>query len=238
MLLAYIDETHAGDEDSNYYTVAVVMSPEQAKSLTEELDDLVLRTSEKFSEVPRRAELHGHELMKGSDDWAPLKRMLRARIGIYEEAMDIIGRNVEAIYIRGVNRLRLRNRYGERAYHPHVVAMKFLLEELNLHCMPHGQLVLCIADEHGERAAVRESMRDAREGFGWGYRNSELENVLDTCHFAPSCHSRPVQAADLVAYMFRRQRDHEESDERSAAAKDRMWSAVSPLVVGERVWHP
>lgn len=238
MLLAYLDETHGGVAGrGNYYVVAAVIEPEQSMLLTQELDDLVRSTARKFN-VSAQAELHGHELMKGSDDWTPMRLELRARISLYRDCLSVIADRIDGFYVRGVNRERLLRRYSQASFDPHVVATKFVLEELEKHCTPQDQLALCIADEHGQHAAVRDEMRRMRHGVGWGYKQVRLDHILDTCHFVPSHHSRMVQATDMIAYMYRRQRDHVETDPRAQAARDLMWGEIKHRLIREHVWHP
>lgn len=50
---------------------------------------------------------------------------------------------------------------------------------------------------------------------------------MDTLHFAPSHASRLVQAADVIAFLYRRVFTHEETDTRSRKAKIAMWRRLA-----------
>lgn len=65
------------------------------------------------------AELHGYDLFQGKGDWEPIKLMPRARIGVYDQALRAMADHDVTVIIRGVMTQRLRNRYGDRAWHPH-----------------------------------------------------------------------------------------------------------------------
>jgi hypothetical protein len=50
-----------------------------------------------------------------------------------------------------------------------------------------------------------------------------LSSLLDTVHFAPSHRSRMLQAADMLAFTYRRHQTVLESDQRAQKIMDRMW---------------
>ena len=84
MLLAYVDESYLGD----YYWIAAVVCPEEeARPLTGALDAAVSSVALSNTGIGGGAELHGHALFHGKDDWAALKAMPRARIGVYAAAL-------------------------------------------------------------------------------------------------------------------------------------------------------
>lgn len=64
------------------------------------------------------AELHGYDLFQGKGHWEPMKRMPRARIGVYDQALRAIADHDVTMIIRGVMTPRLRDRYGDRAWPP------------------------------------------------------------------------------------------------------------------------
>jgi hypothetical protein len=104
-------------------------------------------------------------------------------------------------------------------------------------CHPK-QRVLLIADEVDGQDGHRRNLWDYRRRGTPGYRSSRLVQIVDTIHFAPSHASRLIQAADLIAYMYRRRKLHHETDQRAADANQRIWSHVSDRIVHEWEWIP
>lgn len=62
--------------------------------------------------------------------------------------------------------------------------------------------------------------------------------MLDTLHFGPSNHSRLLQAADMVSFVWRRRCTVNEADPRAAAAMERIWQAFAPAVAVQWIWQP
>lgn len=57
--------------------------------------------------------------------------------------------------------------------------------------------------------------------------HTTLSALLDTVHFAPSHRSRMLQAADMLAYTYRRYQTVAEPDPRAQRIMDRMWSKLT-----------
>ncbi len=92
---------------------------------------------------------------------------------------------------------------------------------------------LIIADERGDRERHRERFATYQtEGTPGVYMHTTLDTLLDTVHFAPSHRSRMLQAADVVAFIYRRFRTVTESDPRAAEEIRRLWAKI----VGQRCY--
>lgn len=96
MLLAYLDESH---DESEYWIARLIVPALRAQALENTFDAIVVKAEKTFPQLMKSdgkpIELHGHALAQGTEDWAPMKDMLRARLGIYEEALRAIsGRRV------------------------------------------------------------------------------------------------------------------------------------------------
>lgn len=230
MLLTYIDETHAGTGVGNYYVVALVFSGSSPCALVRELDAVGAHAASAHQGASADTELHGYELMEGAGPWAALKRMPRARIGIYDDALRVIARHTDSVIIRGIKQPPPAHSPAQ-IVHPHVAASLLLFESLDRYCEERDDIMVMVADEHAQYAAVRKSLRDARHRA----RTPRLLNLIDTCHFVASRDSRLVQAADLVAYIYRRQREHAETNPRALEARNRLWGHIAPLLVIEDV---
>ena len=51
--------------------------------------------------LTEKAELHGYELFHGDKEWAPAKNTVRARIGLYRRALQVIAEHADALVICG-----------------------------------------------------------------------------------------------------------------------------------------
>lgn len=234
MLLTYMDESYTR---AHYYIAALCCPDDQALSLASALDQVVDGAANDYG-VPADAELHGHSIFQGRDEWACMSNFARARVGVYERAMQAIGEHDVSLVLRGVDVARLNARYATPK--PHAYVLQHVMERVNGHarrCRPKER-VLLIADEVDGQDGHRQNLWRYRRTGTPGYRSSRLEQIVDTIHFAPSHASRLIQAADLVAYMYRRRQTHREADARATSANERIWNRVSRRVVHEWEWLP
>lgn len=233
MLLCYLDESYTADR---YYIATLAVPDDAARSLTRALDDVVRKAATEHG-VDEKAELHGHALMHGKEDWALMGPKIRARIGVYDAAMKAMGDHDVHVILRGVNVAALKKRYV-KPYPPHSVVLQHTLERINGLSATRGHRALLIADELPDQDQYRDDLGAYQELGTPGYLPSQLTNIVDTIHFAPSRASRLLQAADLIAYMHRRIETHTETDPRAIKARERMWSHVEPRVHHRWTWWP
>ncbi|MBI9115736.1 DUF3800 domain-containing protein [Sanguibacter suaedae] len=229
MLLAYVDESYAKDQ---YFCLgAIVVDSDAASTIERGLDELVVEYSSSTS-LPMDAELHGYELFHGKGDWSCLK--LRQLINVYGRAMHIIGTSGARLIFRSMDVARQLRRYSA-PYPPHDVVLGHVLESIESVAADIGDHVVVIADEVHSEERHRTNFRSFRRLGTPGYQSSTLPHLLDTLHFAPSKHSRLLQAADLVTFMHRRRNMAVDTDPRAIATSDRIWASVADSVV--RSWH-
>lgn len=235
VLLAYVDESFTIDR---YYIAALVVQDAAAASLISSLDKIVDDAAWSFSGLDHRAELHAYDLVAGKRAWLPLRGMVRARIGIYEAAINAIADHDAAIIVRGVNSAGLLKRYGDRADSPHSVVMTHLIERLDEYAVAKKDSALIIADEVDGQSEYRQALWTYQHGSTWGYRARKITRVIDTIYFAPSHASRLVQGADLIAYLYRRRATVTETDARA----ERAWAGIKARALVRQdhfyCWHP
>ncbi len=226
--LAYIDESYT---DAYYFIGAVIVDDGTAPALDRALDEVAeaARTTH-LPSVPGPLELHGYPLFQGKGEWAAIKEKTRARIAVYEDCMRAIGQQDVQVFLHGLDRRSHRAHYGASAWPAHEVILPRLLERLNDFGRDMREQILVIADEVDDPERHRLDLHQAKLHGTPGYRSSRLENILDTLHFAPSHHSRLIQAADLVTFLHRRHRTKTNPDPREAATTDRLWSHIQPRV--------
>lgn len=218
MFLAYVDESF--DQDL-FHLGAIVIEPEVAHAITQELEALAreVRGSYGFLEVP---EFHGYEMFHGEDSWLHMKGQVRARVGIYHDVVDIIAREGVIFMVKCISARALAAQYL-RPYPREQVAWTYLLQDINERCWNHGELALVIADQVSEDETRRRELAQMRRvGTFASYRRTTLPNIIDTLHFAPSHHSRLIQAIDCALFIVQRRRSRADTDDRAIAQVARL----------------
>lgn len=224
MLLAYIDETYRPGKE--FWVSALVCPADSIPAIAAALDDVVERSVAKFPEVKEDAELHGYELDAGSGHWEPLKKKARARVGVYRDAVETIASFDDFAWFRG-GLIESKVDWHD-SNDPHEWSLKFLLERINRYAKNNDQHVLCICDEVHNRDIYREKLQHYRKHGTGGYNPSRLPRIADTLHFAPSCHSRMVQAVDMVTYVLNRNR-HPAEHEKTREFYADLWDVLEDL---------
>lgn len=103
-----------------------------------------------------------------------------------------------------------------------------------------GEIVLVTCDQTDDPDRHHANLRVFRKFSTGGIRPRQLTTIVDTIHFADSCHSRLVQAADLLSYLsFRVRTDelYQRLGKPTQAAK-RLWRIVEPLQSRFYIWCP
>lgn len=232
VLLTYVDESHSS---KRYYVAGLAVHHDSVRDLENALHLVVQRAVKDFGVASSHAELHGHRLFHGQEDWEDL--LPRQRIAVYGWALDAIAAHEVKVFLRGVDRPALTARYV-RPQHPHDVCLQHLLERVDGYAQRTAQAALVIADELNEHERRRSDFRTFKEWGTPGYLSSTLPRIVDTIHFAPSHHSRLLQAVDLIAYLRHRMLTQTESDPRATRANETLWAKLAAVIEHERTWYP
>lgn len=225
MLLCFVDESDHGD----FRGFAAVIADEHAtKELTDELNRLMIQASVDYG-IPAETEIHGHPLFHGKENWKQVGA--RARANVHEKVIDAIVAADVAILLRSVSERRLRERQARNNYPiqfpPEQVCFQHILQRADRFAKASNTYALVIADERGDRERHRERFTIYQtDGTPGVYMRTKLDALLDTVHFAPSHHSRMLQAADMLAFTYRRYQTVVETDHRAQRVMDRMWSKL------------
>lgn len=234
MLLAYVDESYTADKF--YLSALVVADGEQARAIEEGLDALLVEfRSNGAAPVPANAEFHGKEIFHGQGGWSGVG--VRARVAIYRRALELITVSGARVAIRGMDCRAQRVRYAN-PHPPHEVVLAHLLESLDKVAIDEDEHVLVVADEVHASERHRTNFRSYKRIGTPGYQSSKLDRIRDTIHFAPSIHSRLLQAADLVTYLYRRTQTHSEPNDAAKEATSLVWAAIEPAVIVKWTWRP
>jgi hypothetical protein len=231
VLLTYIDESYTG----GWFTMAALLvDGPAAVALTDELERVANAAAAAYGLLVD-VELHGHEIFHAKGAWSDVP--VRARVGVFDDVIEAVAAQDVRVIARAMDVLGQRARYTYPEP-PHKVVLQHLLERVDECVTSLGEYALVIADEVEGEAGHRADLSIYREVGTKGYRSRKLTRIVDTLHFAPSHASRLVQAADVIAFLYRRTFTHQESDERSRKAKIAMWNRLRPRIYHELCWFP
>ena len=205
MLLTYVDESYTTDW---FAMAALLVDGPAAVALTDELDRVAANAAKAYG-LDARVELHGHEIFHAGGAWAGVP--VRARVGVFDDVIEAVAAQDVRVIVRAMDTVGQRARY-HAPDPPHTVVLQHLLERVDECATSLGEYALVIADEVDGQARHRTHLSSYREIGTTGYRRRKLTRIVDTLHFAPSHASRLVQAADVIAFLFRRVFTHQEVD--------------------------
>ena len=225
LLVAYLDETYLKGKE--HALIALVLPAHKIAELEAALDKVVEK-AQRQHDLDVELELHGYELSGGTGCWKGLAP--RARVRNYQDAVDAIASIEGAAICHGS--VDLSTRAPQDA---HVWALTIALERVN-HCAYWlDQKVIGICDDVGNKVVYQRMYAHSRKQGTPGSSGNRLSSFTDGLHFTPSCYSRPVQAVDLVAYVYRRVMITPHQDPRAHKAMLDMYQALEPL--WERGFH-
>lgn len=217
LVVAFADESES--RSGIYCFAGVVASAEQIRQLTRDLDKL-MAIVEADHGVRRGTEIHAREVFQGLGPWAHVPP--RLRLWLQVKVSEAIRASGVELFARGVDGVALRRRQSRSRYPMNFTAaqesFKHLLQRIDDRCGSE-RCVLVIADERSDRDSHRTDLaRHKIEGTPGDYWHTTFSRVVDTIHFSPSDASRMLQAADHLAFFYRRRQEFpSESDRRVEA---------------------
>ena len=229
MFFSYVDESFNKDR---FDLGALLVSPRQALELSNDLEDVAKRAHLAYG-LPARPELHGYEIFHAEGEWLPLKSLVRARIGLFDDIIDLICRYNIALLVQPISKQNLQTKYGSRAKPREQVAWEFLLQQIDewakgkTYGSGKPTVTLVIADQIDEHEARRRDVEQFRQsGTTAAYKRTNLDTLIDTLHFAPSHHSRLIQAIDCALFVVHRYETIKTGDPRSIATVKRWYDQL------------
>jgi hypothetical protein len=236
---AYVDESF---NKKNFVLGSMLVEPDDVHALSVKLDELAATAAWDYK-LPHDVEFHGYEMFHGEQSWSPMKQQVRARIGVYRKMIDIILAHRVIFIFQCIAEEPLRERQARTAYPENFsssqVAWSFLLQKISQHAIDRETQTLVIADEIAEDEARRRALADyRRSGTPGSYLKSKLPGILDTIHFAPSKHSRLLQAIDCMLFIYLRRRNRIDKDPRAIKTLDEIHDQmIAAKVIREyHVW--
>lgn len=229
MLAAFIDESYLHSEDV-FVLGCVLADGESLASLVRALD-AVVHSAASYG-IDSSAELHAHEMFHGKGEWRALSGKARAQVALYREAFRGIRNSGVRVLTRATTPSKLN------VAKPHALTLRYLIEEIDRIAAADNEHVLVICDHVDESSTYCDELRTQKVSGSGGYKSRRPTRILDTMHFADSRDSRGLQAADLVAFLRRRQirnrtvRVHP----RETKAISDVWDELRPCIIAEREW--
>lgn len=225
VLLCFVDESNLGD----FYGFSAVLADEHAtKGLTASLNAVMRQAGVDYG-LPATTEIHAHPMFHGKDEWALIGA--RARVGLFFKVIEAILAEDVTILLRSVDAELLRRRQALEHYPvlfpPEQVCFQHILQRADAISTRRNTHALVIADNRSDRDRHRERFAIYQtKGTPGVYMRTTLERLLDTVHFAPSHQSRMLQAADMLAFIYRRKNTVIEPDARGAKAMKALWGLI------------
>jgi hypothetical protein len=210
-LHAFLDESYGAD---HYYMAAVVVDDREYRKLRDGLDRVASAAHEQFNVDPD-VEFHAHDIMQGRKSWECFHGRVHEAVALCRTAARAIRESGALLIIEGVDVARLNNRYNYPDP-PYDVTLRHTLERVNEYAKRRELLCRVTADfvnDHNQHSAVVEGyMRTGTPGC----RTSKLERLVQPVQWSDSGDERGIQAADMLAYIYRRVREPEPSRSRRA----------------------
>jgi hypothetical protein len=239
VLLCYVDESTHG----SFHGFAAVLADDYAtRKLTASLNKIMDQASVDYG-ILRTTEIHAHPMFHGQEAWRDVG--VRARVALFYKIVDAIVSEDLTILLRSVDQVKLELRQAREnypvAFPPEQVCFQHILQRADRIAESRETHCLIIADNRSDRERHREHFATYQtQGTPGVYMRTTLDRLLDTVHFAPSHQSRMLQAADVLAFIYRRRQTVKESDARSEAAMHRLWGSIvdSQKVYDLGSWPP
>lgn len=237
--MAFVDESYEDRRD--LFVLGCVLCDGAALQALEDGLDTVVAAAARYG-VPDTAELHGWEMFHGKEDWAVLKGKARAQVGVYADAFSAIASSGALIITSTLHKK------SALTVDPYMLAFRYLAERIDSYARRSDTHVIVICDDIDEGAAQRRHLDDIRARTTRGWKPTKIERIRDTMHFADSKNSRGLQAADLVAFLYRRflrlSEPGQQIDRREAKSLERLFELFGGtlgeggIVIEHKSWTP
>lgn len=227
----FVDESYGADD---YYVAGVLVTEVQHRALAGGMDRVKEHVSSRFG-LPRDVEFHAHRLMQAQGDWEGMQGQLHESVAIYRNVLRAIVGSGAIILLEGVDvrRLNARYRYPDS---PYEVALRHLLERADGWCAGWDATCRVTADMIDRADDFAEAIAGYTRVGTPGFRPSRLERILAP-EWVDSRSEIGVQAADMVAYIMRRNREVQGAPKAQRATRS-LVHQLRPAIRHERKWVP
>jgi hypothetical protein len=197
MHLIYYDEVKHDPPNQNSFWLGGICAPVEIVAELEAAMNEISRDAFGDATLKRETEFHGIELCRGKGNFK--RRPFDERLDYLRRILEIIGReDLHRIYIRIIPENIAFSRKP-----PEEIAFMYLIEKVDNLLKELGTLGMMFGDydEPNVGSSVASLSRYRQGGTDW-HRGRDIENIVDTVHFARSHHSRMIQLADVFLYCL------------------------------------
>lgn len=237
VLQAFLDESYNAD----FFSIGAAIAEADDWDAVEDGFHQIIKQAVKDYGISHDAELHGHELMGGSNGWEPLRGKHREIADIYATALRILIDHHVVFIFRGIDVLRLRRRY-KYPDPPHKIVLGHILERIDDYGKTQGagpNSMIAACDEVGTQIEHQADFLSAKLLGTPGYRSSKLERISAPLNFLSSQPVPEIQAADLAVYLYRRRATiPHENHPAAQRTRNRLWEIIAPHIFHEGIWCP
>jgi Protein of unknown function (DUF3800) len=238
MHIAFADESYS---ENFYFMGGVIVTTTQLKAIEISLSKLIENIrAERSLDTSINIEIHGSDLFSGFKDWYFLRNEPRLRNWVAFKVLEIAIENGAKFVIQGIDSSRLRERYSE-PLPPHVLTHKYLLERIDEALEILESYALVINDNRTnqtEHNYYRNNFHSLIKKGSDGNFPRKINHLVDTLYFVDSKHSRGIQLADLVTYVYRRRFVGATLIKPKEDGIENCWNLISKNILREKIWSP
>lgn len=235
VLYAFLDESYQRD---HYYVGGVLATSEQLAVLENTLEDWRSEVLVSKYGIALDCEFHGHRLMQGRDPWQCMHGKVHEAVWVYREFFKHVVASGVLVYMEGVDVARLNARY-KYPDPPYEIALRHLLEKVNLQANVLGDDVYVVADNIEDKALYSAAIEGYTRTGTPGYKSSQLQRIQQPIRFRESHTEMGLQAADMVVYLIRRHLEPEvNQSSKSKKGARSLYGTLAPAIVSSRKWCP
>jgi hypothetical protein len=234
----YIDESYS---DRDYYVAALLVASGQSTDLEARFQALRQDARLRWG-VPGDVEFHAHDMMQGRGAWSPLLGRVGDAASLYRRLLEAVVGSGARIAVQAVDVVRLKHRFQYPAA-PYEVAARRALEQVNLWCEEdQAGPALVVADEIGpDPGRAAQAFRRIIDGTTLAASSAHpgaLARVAEPVSLVESSGHTGVQAADLVAYIVRRQAEGVAASPQARRLAQSLRNVLTPAVRYSAKWMP
>ena len=197
MHLLYYDEVKYDPPTQPYFWLGAICMDADDVSLVESAVNDVSELAFGSRLLAKETEFHGKELVGGRGNFKG--RAYQDRLEVLTKLLAIIGQEkVKRVYIRIIPA-----NITHSSTPPDEIAFMYLIEQADSLFKSLGGVGMMFGDydEPMIGSSVASLSRFRAGGTQW-HRGRNIENIIDTVHFARSHHSRMIQLADVFLYCL------------------------------------
>lgn len=231
MKIFYLDETgntgaKADPEQPLHIIGALIIDADQARNMERALIDIA---HDKFGgkSAENAFEFKGSDIRSGKGDFAEMRP--DERIELVHEIVALLKKFDAQFTYFGIDKEKQPS-----SRHPHDLAFMFLAESAQDMLQPKNEYGLIIADEGSglDEYLIQKMHSYKRNNTGWGYRPTQIDNIIGAIHYVDSQDDWLVQLSDILThFVMRRERHWRAFIKQKDSGRFDDWAAASHISI-------